>query len=207
VQTREERLQKIHSYFVDWVKPVYQYRTMDTMSIYHTNREKIVHSLLASLDAATEAAKPMSGLYRNQKIAFIQFSYLLSATLTKELQLRIDLYDTRHYGDLTDTKSYWDYQELFPYIDDDMKQLRIELDKRFLRITNYEILDMRMYYHVGVFALIEEVLKEIVTSVPFFEALGELYQSEISVLYGGYLDQARVIASINRRQANGLLSN
>jgi hypothetical protein len=201
MKTSAERLQGIDSYLAAWVEPVFQKRTPETIDIFLNHRKKFEQNLLDAIKIAATAAEPLIATGEKQNITHLHFSYLLSAALMKELWLKIDLYDQRHYGDLAVAGSYWDYQALFPYIDVDMVQIRSELVKNFLRIKDHEILDFRLYYHVGVFALIEEILTEILTGEICQAALSELFPAEITVLFGGYLDHARVIATIRSRQA------
>ena len=205
--TWEERKVEIDAYLGEWIKPVFSKRSIDTINIFMANREKISQSLSAAIFSANETALPLFDLGKKQRIKHIQFSYLFSAALLKELLLRVDLYDAGYYEDLTDVKSYWDYKVLFPYITEDMEQLQTELSKLFPQIKRYEILDFRMYYHVAVFALLGEILKEIVADDSFATVIGDLYESEVTISYGGYQDHSIVLAMINGRLANGLFSN
>jgi hypothetical protein len=193
-----EYRRRMDAYLVERIKTIIRERSFDTFELYLAGREKVLQGFLSALSSAAGSAEPMIEADKKGKIRFMQFSYLLSAALMKELRLRIDLYDSRHYADMTDVGGYWDYQELFPYIDDDMAKLKGELEKQFRRVRDYEIFDIRNYYHVAVFALIGEILKDIVAKDAFAESLTGAYEAEVAVLFGAYLDQSELIATVNK---------
>ena len=114
------------------------------------------------------------------------------------MKLRIDYYDNRHYADITGSCGCWDYSKLIPYIEEDIEKLHGELCKRFLRVKDYELLDIRLRYHIGIIAVIEGILEELAATDTFRNALSDVFDDEVIVLYGAYLDQAEVITTIKR---------
>jgi hypothetical protein len=54
-----------------------------------------------------------------------------------------------------------------------------------------------MVYHVGVFAIMEEVLRLLAEEEIFANALTNLYEPEVYIAYGAYLDQSKLLATIH----------
>jgi hypothetical protein len=196
--TLEERKRGIDEYLAERIKTLYPARMQEAVEYARTHKSKLTDGLVSVLAAAAASAKSLIDGGIKQKVKCLQFSYLFSAALMKELRLRIDLYDSRHYGDLSEACSYWDYGSLFPYIDEDMATLKAESIKRFTRVMDYEFTDVRLYYHIWLFALTESILAELISENAFMASLTDIFDSEVTVLFGSYLDQAEVIAVLKR---------
>ena len=197
--TLEERQREMSEYLKDDMENIFSLRTYQTMESLRARKPEILQSLIDAVKSASALAQPLIDCGKKQKIKCLQFSFLLSNALTRELRFRMDFYDTRYYADITGSGGYWDYSELFPFIDEDMESLRGKLVKRFTRVKDYELTDIRMIYCVGVFAIMEMVLAELATETAFEEVLTEVFESEVYVMYGAYLDQSKLIAKIGGR--------
>jgi hypothetical protein len=197
------------AYLADYLGTLFYERTLETMGYFKEHKERILQSLLSAVVSAGEAMKPLIDSGEKQKVRYLQFSYLLSAAKMGRLWLKLDLYDARHYADMRSDGGHWDYSEMFPYIDEDMGQLRSDLVKRFTRIMDYEISDIRLYYHTGVFKMMWATLMELGVEEGFAAALAgtsaagvsmaDVFEPNVSVLFGAYLDQSEVVAEIERQ--------
>ena len=186
-------------YLAELLEDIFYGRARETMEYFQVHKDKILQSFLVSIASNSAAVQPLIDSGKKGLIKYVQLSYLLSDSLVNELKVKIDFYDARYYGDIEMTGGHWDYKDLllFPYIDEDMEIICCELLKRFTRLKNYELLDIRLYYHIGIFALMLEILKILAEDKAFTEAFfGGIFASEVTVLYGAYLDQSEVIASI-----------
>ena len=195
---KEERRLGMESYLDARLEEIFYERTLETFEYFHVNKDKLLSSLMSAIGEARVAVEPSINSGSKQRIKFVQFSYLLSAAKMNKLILKIDMYDARHYGDLISDGGYWDYSELFPYINEDMQLLRDELSKRFLRIKDYEIADIRLYYHTGIFQMMWAVLMELAIEETFLEILSEEFEPTVHILFGAYLDKAEVVGTISK---------
>jgi hypothetical protein len=184
------------SYLADRLKSIFYERTLETMSYYQSCKVEILSSLISAVKDACSAMKPLIDGGNKQKVKYLQFSYLLSAANMKKLKLKLDLYDARHYGDLSSDGGYWDFAELFPYIDEDIRLLRDELGKRFHRVMDYELIDIRLYYHAGVFQMMWAILSDLADESAFAAIFTDVFEPTANVLFGAYLDQSEIIATI-----------
>ena len=195
---REARRSGIDEYLAIRLEHIFYERTLETIGSFQVNKETIMQGLVSTVKEAGKMANLLVFNGKKQKVKYLQFSYLLSAAKMKKLRLKLDLYDARHYGDLNSHGGYWDYVELFPYIDEDIILLRDELAKRFSRIKDYELLDIRLYYHIGVFRIIWAILMELTADEAFAAALSDVFEQKVTILFGAYLDQSEEIAVIER---------
>ncbi|MDR0469896.1 MAG: hypothetical protein LBH09_07985 [Peptococcaceae bacterium] len=195
----EERQREMSEYLKDDAERIFSERTSQTMERLHTHKAEILQSLIDAMRSSSALVQPIIASGRKQKVKYLQFSFLLSGVLTRELRLKMDFLDARYYADITDSGGYWDYSALLPFVDEDMEILRNKLLKQFRRVMEYELSDIRMVYCVGLFAIMEMALTELVAETAFAEALAEVFEPEVFVLYGAYHDQAKLIATIAGR--------
>ena len=195
---QKDRVQAMDNSLVDLMGTIFYERTRETIQSYLDHKEKMIQGFRDALSLAVDSAKAPIDSGKKLPIRYIQLSYLLSGVLLKEFRLKIDLYDTRHYGDLTGGDGYWDYAELFPYVDEDIDRLKEEWEQQFLHIREYEVVDLRLRYSVGVFAILEKILRDMVSEEAFGPVLEGMMEPEAAVFYGAYLDQSAVIATMKR---------
>ncbi|MDR0491267.1 MAG: hypothetical protein LBH28_08510 [Oscillospiraceae bacterium] len=199
MQTREERQRAMTECLSDHIEQMFHDRARETMEYFHLNRESVLQSFLSAITVASGAIRPLIDLGKKQKIKFLQFSFLFSGALMNERRLKIDFYDAGYYGDLAEAGGFWDYSMLFPYVDDDIEMLRNKLTGQMRRVMEYELIDLRMVYHVGVFAIMEEILTLISADEAFANALTEIYEPKVLVIYGAYLSQSKLITTVTAR--------
>ena len=123
-------------------------------------------------------------------LRYLCVSNLLSSLYTGSYQLRIDAYDERLFGDMTDTCVYWSPDFIFQYMDRDMAYFRAHIGKHVQRIWEHEIMTffaryMQYYYHL-VQELVASQIEPIITS-EFSDT------PKLTVTFGGYMDQAVVL--------------
>ena len=195
----EERQREISEYLKGDIERMFAERTSQTMEYLRAHKAEILQSLTAAVKSASAAVQPLIECGRKQIVRYAQFSFLLSGAVNRELQLKIDFYDTRYYADITESGGYWDYSVLFPFVDEDMNELHGKLRNKFQRIREYELLDIRLVYYIGVFAIMEMALTELAAEDAFADAFTEVFEPEIYVLFGAYHDQSKLIAKVKRR--------
>ena len=200
MQKKEERQHKMDEYLTERFASIFPERTLQTMRYASDNAARLAHSLLSAIEDGASEAKQKIADGKKGPITYLQLSYLLSDIPQKKLTLKIDCFDERYYGDLREIDAYWDYSELFPYIDEDMAILHKELGNTFIRFMDYEIWDIRQCYHIWIFILMKDIVKNLIAGEEASQLLADIRGSELAVLYGAYLDQAEVIRMIGGRE-------
>jgi len=120
-------------------------------------------------------------------LRYIYISFLQSSIYTKSYAFRIDAYDKRQFADITDTHVYWSPQFIFEYFDEDMAYFRKYISSKVLRVREYEIMQFATRYASHYFQMVQALVSVLIA--PLIEDV-----EEITVLFGGYLDQVFVIA-------------
>lgn len=199
MQCLQDRQREMSEYLKNDIGRIISLRTSQVMEHLYANKDNLLQSLVNSVESTAASVHHLIANGKKQKIRYMQFSFLLSNALTRELRFRIDFYDARYYSDITDIGGYWDYSELFGFIDEDIEFLHMKLSEKFARIKEYELVDIRMVYHIAVFAIMEMVLTELVSDIAFAQVLTEIFEPEIYVFYGAYMDQSKLTAKVRKR--------
>ena len=138
--------------------------------------------------AATAREKGEKGPLR-----YMYVSYLQSSLYTGSYQLRLDAYDERQFGDITDAYAYWSPQFIFKHMDADTAYFRKHIGTHVLRVREHEIMRFAARYAMHYFRVVEQLVT----------ALAEQFVAgadALTVLFGGYMDQALVLA---KKEAEG----
>jgi len=196
MQIKDERRREMYEYLSSQIEVLFYNRTLETMQLYTASKGEILQDFLAVIEQGAELVRKFIDADEKQPVMYLHFSYLFSEVLRKKLVLKIDYYDVRYFKDINTVDSFWEYDKLFPYVSEDMEMLHGRLQKQFIRFKEYEFYDIRMHYHFGVFLIMKEILRNMTAEKAFSEAISAISGSEVTVLYGAYLDQADVIGII-----------
>jgi len=138
-----------------------------------------IQEMLLRVNAAQEREEKGS-------LRYIYVNFLQSSLYTKSYQLRMDAYDERQFGDMTDCCAYWSPQFIFEHFEQDMAYFRKHISSKVLRVREYEIMRFAARYAMHYFRMIQELVTVLIR--PLVEDVEEL-----TVLFGGYLDQALMV--------------
>ena len=187
---------KIEEYLIKRMKELFITRAHSTMLDFAEMKDSASKSLLGVIHDGISQVKVYVDEGEKGKIRYIHFSYLLSEVIRNRLTIKIDFYDEQYFSDISEVDLFWKYDELFPYIEDDVKQLYGEIRKQFAPLLSYELTDVHMPYHAGILLIMREIIKELVAKQEFSKAMKEICDSAVMVMYGGYLDKAEIIGYV-----------
>jgi len=188
--------QEINMFLAVQMRELLYNRALSTMLSFSKSKDIVMRSFLKALNPGVEAVRKKIAQGEKKSIKYIHFSYLLSEAEQKKLVIKIDFYDDRYYEDINDVDSFWRYDMLFPYIDEDVELLYEKLRKHFVRLQDYSLLDLRMLYCTVVFHIMKSVMKNLTADQVFCDALNGVGESEVVVMYGAYLDSSEMINMI-----------
>jgi len=123
-------------------------------------------------------------------LRYICVSFLQSSLYTGNYQLRVDAYDERLFGDLSDTHVHWSPDFIFRYIHDDMAHFRKYIRGHVLRVYEVEIMTFFARYIQHYFHIAKEFIPELMKSIVPADIFGE---QKLTVTFGGYMDQIVVL--------------
>jgi len=123
-------------------------------------------------------------------LRYIVISYLQLSLYTGRYQLRIDAYDDRQFGDLTDTHTYWSPEFIFQYIDADIAYFRKHVARYVRHVREYEVMSFAVRYSMHYFQIARQFVADLIDP-----ALKDniLDAGALIVTFGGYMDQTDVL--------------
>jgi len=146
--------------------------------------------LEAMQDLLKQAAKAQK--QGNQgPLQYICISYLQSSLYTGSYLLRIDAYDERQFGDLTDTYVYWSPDFIFQHLASDIAHFRKHIGESVLRAQEPEIMCFVRQYSLHYYRIVQQFLTDFI--IPIVQAAGVAAEEDFVITFGGYMDEAIAI--------------
>jgi len=121
-------------------------------------------------------------------LQYISVSYLQSSLYTGSYQLRLDAYDERQFGDLTDTYVYWSPGFIFQHLDSDIVHFRKHIGEHVLRVQEPEIMCFVVRYSMHYYRIVQQLLTDLL--IPMTQTLGIAAEEDLDITFGGYMDEA-----------------
>lgn len=137
---------------------------------------------------------------RGQKgrLAYLQFSFLMSGQYSGEHLLKIDFYDGRFYADPYEIDCFWDYGFLFPFQQQKITQIISAVRMEITALMDYEIYERLPAYRLGQMFLLQELLRKIQAEEKIMSLLRAEADPGIQVIYGAYMSEAQRLFTVNK---------
>lgn len=140
------------------------------------------------------------------RIKYLVFQYLLTSGYTGSCEMAVSLSNSALYLDENMICTYWKPELIYENTDKDMEEVRRRLNRKFIRIEEYELLHIKQKLLLDDWELFVDTLGKMSG-----EILGEIMEStllledEIQILSGAYMDKLEVVHKIKSgsRQAGG----
>ncbi|MDY3229997.1 MAG: hypothetical protein SOX46_00175 [Clostridiaceae bacterium] len=170
-----------------------------TVLFCEQNSEKVVKGFLDALYTALEHAFLQQDRKRKNKIKYVQFSHLFSSLFMGRYWIRIDMLDGGFYSDGSSPESYWDAGIVYRLFEEDIREIRKELEQRIPRIREYEIDAIRYAYapcyHRIAKALLETLLEETAANGGLLWEESR-WEETTQILFGEYMGQADLLFTL-----------
>lgn len=182
IYDRERRRKTVQAVLTDLMPPLYRKRKEEAWRHYREHQEKMRRGFYEAVRSAIQ---------KKTETEYLCLSYLLSGVLSGKMLLKLDCYDRRWYADTKESGGYWNYQELFPHVEEDMECVRRQLKQSVLRVMEYEVEEFRICDQVFSFNVLMDILNDIVREEFRRVYMPELHELPISVLFGAYLGETQ----------------
>ncbi len=134
----------------------------------------------------------------NQKgaIQYLVFSFLKSGVYMDKLMVFIECLDDGFYLEQQETAQIFEFSFLYKQYMEDISFLHKKVKEKFIRLKNYEIMEVRLEYAFFYSSLIYKMMKNLSDLL-----MQEIEKSKVNVtdrfkvLYGEYLETAAVVCS------------
>lgn len=165
--------------------------------------EKIWEEVKSAVDEALQKAASLQKEGRKGKLQYLCFSFMEYGSLLDRPELRIDALDGGFYLDEQEAAAefvpdFW--QERYR---EDMHRLDKEMEKAFIRVQNYERMEMRKfyigYYYLALFRMLQSMAEPIMETV---QDSGVGITGQFMVIGGKYMGEGG--AFVRKEGASGL---
>ncbi|MFI3212249.1 MAG: hypothetical protein R3Y24_02810 [Eubacteriales bacterium] len=128
------------------------------INLINTDLESLVEELTATLQSLIDKASYLQKENKKNKICFISFSILLSSIIQDEYSYGINLYDENFLVDDNEVFLEWNIKKIFRDLKQDLVQSKKILQKKFIKIKDYELIEIKHKYIVNNYAIFQEFL-------------------------------------------------
>lgn len=154
----------------------------------NNNLKSIVEGFIKTFSNLFKEANELQKQAIKDKVAIINISFLYSNILLNKYAVQINVYDKQFYLDKVEISSDLDLSYLFQFIEEDMVYIKKELGKRFIRLKDYELVNIRTKYIVRYYKLAEYLIRDL---VPYIQRIKEFKkidkENRVIVLWGEYM--------------------
>lgn len=165
---------------------------------YESNRESIEEEIISKFDLVCKEAIALQEEQLKGKIRYIYLSLLRTSIFENKGQWRIDLYDPNWFLDKEECFINIDLNFIYDSLFSHMEEL-LEKKKKYGRnITDMDIENIKLKeankYHILAFEFLKSLIEKFV-KISSYENMKKT--EDIKILAGEYMDEAKVIYSIN----------
>ncbi len=160
-----------------------------------SNACRIWNELKAILDQILMYAGDMQNKNKKGSGKYLVFSFLNSGIYFERLELRIEVLDDGFYLDEQEAAEYYSPQFLQDKYVSDIQYLCREASKRFVRLQDHELFEIKKeyatFYHSMICQMIKSLCGMIMKTVM---KSGIKIVEDFKIIYGGYMDKAVLIS-------------
>jgi len=158
---------------------------------FHTTPEACSIMFFEAMQTMLERVATAQEKGEKGSLRYVCISYLQSSLYTGSYLFRIDAYDERQFGDLTEACAYWTPHFIFEHMDSDIAYFRKHIGKHVLQVREHEIMHFASRYSMHYVHIAQQFVTELVK--PFVAQ--HIPDAEgLTIMFGGYMDQAVILA-------------
>lgn len=164
---------------------------------YLDNQKQLQGDFLKAVDEAFWAAIELQEKGEKGKASYFCISYLVSCVFSGRGAFRLDVYDDMFYADIESASAYWYPDFIFRYFKQDIPYALEAIKASDMRIglREYELDGFKKRYLSNYFHIAKKYCMDQIKSVNELQSYQKMKKGEsFRILFGGYLDQAALIA-------------
>lgn len=175
-------------------------------SILEEKYTLLIPPLFTVLDDLIQEQVAMQEYGEQGRIKYLVFQYLLTSGYTGSYEMAVSLSNSALYLDENMIYAYWKPELIYENTDKDMEEVRRRLNRKFIRIEEYELLHIKQKLLLDDWELFVDTLKKMSGEI-FNKVMAStlLLEDEIQILCGAYMDKLEIVHKIKSesRQAGG----
>ncbi len=183
---------------LQWIRLYMEERFCESCQIMQKEFELSGHEAWRELKTIiTKTLEDVDVLQKQQqkgRIKYMSFSFLNYCIYFDRLECRMDILDDSFYLDMQETAGYYNPQFMQTRYLSDLNCFNQKMEKRFVRIQDYERMDISReyakYYDSVIFKMIESLSPLIIKTI---RESGVLMADGFKIIYGEHMDRATVL--------------
>jgi len=191
---KKEMLKQVEEFLLSRIEP-----NLEKLEKYlEENKDVIAKDFIEKLNALSELGIIQQRAEVKEPIKYLYISYLRSSILTESYEFRLDLFNDIIWLDKEETAVYWTLGFMFQYIEQDVNDAK-ELLRNEGPIPKFYFEEIKYIYSQCYFPFVILVVDKIIEEAMAKSNFYRLVTAEsCKVLFGGYMEQAEIIQTINR---------
>lgn len=175
-------------------------------SILEEKYTLLIPPLFTVLDDLIQEQVAMQESGEQGRIKYLVFQYLLTSGYTGSYEMAVSLSNSALYLDENMICAYWKPELIYENTDKDMEEVKRRLNRKFIRIEEYELLHIKQKLLLDDWELFADTLKKMSDEI-FGKVIESalLLEDEVQILCGAYMDKLEIVHKIKSesRQAGG----
>lgn len=166
-------------------------------SILEEKYTLLISTLFIVLDDLIQEQAAMQESGEQDRIKYLIFQYLRTSAYTGSYEMAVSLSNSALYLDENMISVYWRPELIYENIDKDMEEVRQKLNKKYVRIEEYELLHIKQELLSDDWELFTDTLGKM--SDQILSKIAEstlLLEDEIQILCGAYMDKLDVVHKV-----------
>jgi len=126
-----------------------------------------------------------------EELHYIGFYFLRSSSLINKAEIMIAAYNEGYYLDDIETIMFWQIDDLLSYAEADMLELLPSLKKKFIRLKDYEVTELKHQYLINYIHYIMQFFKNLFPVIFRLPEFAEVNSAlEINVVCGELMEKS-----------------
>ena len=177
-----------------YIKSYCRVRKIEKRKFLNNHYDDTLEQLMEIMDALVQDVEKKQALNGHEKVKYLVFHRLLSSGYTGSHEISMAMSSDALYLDEKMSCVYWKPEIFYCGLENDMKQVRQILSKKYLRIEEYELLRIEQCLLSYDWELLCEFLSwEAARLIERMKASSLELEDEIQVLCGCYMDRLNVV--------------
>lgn len=161
---------------------------------WERNKEQIQKEYRSIFDQLFRQCLNMQKEGKKGKIKYLNIFYLHSSLITETYELQIELFDHNFYKDRQSCYRNWTPEFLIKYLKEDLLRFQKKAENEIIQFDYSDFYKVRKRYYAMFLVVIGEFFRKEIESVTLLASYQNMEKdTDIQIIYGGYLDEGILI--------------
>ena len=190
----QKRKEEISQYLQEYMEECFRKSCREIQIEIENNGEMIWMELKKNICECLHKTDILQKQQRKNGLQYLVFSFLRHGIIQNRPQIRIDALDDSFYLDEEEAESYYHPAFLQEKYLNDLESIYKKAGKKFIRLQNYELEDIKEEYAGFYFSILFQMIKELSGSIAkTVLTSGISVEDSFKIIMGEYMNHAAVL--------------